>query len=134
MSRTNLRASYAIWCGVGTFLGSWVVNNHYMPDMEAAVSYQDYLNNTIKCKLRRYDPEFVEKMNQDMKAAIARRNDEAAKMKLVDEGKVRLSNLMPEFLREQFYEQKAKMTGSKVASETRAQVEEFVSKVDEDRK
>ena len=51
----------------------------------------------------------------------------------MDEGKVRLTHLMPEVLQEQIYETKAKMTGSGVASETRAQVEEFVSKVTEDR-
>ena len=72
-------------------------------------------------------------MRQDMQAAIERQNERVANMKLADESKVKLTNLMPEALQEQFYETKAKMTGSGVASETRLQVEEFVNKVTEDR-
>ena len=129
----NLRFSYAVCGGIGAFIGSSIVHNYYMPDTETVVSYQDYLNNTVKCPIRRYDPVFLEKMRQDMQAAIERQNEKVANMKLVDEGKVRLTHLMPEVLQEQIYETKAKMTGSGVASETRAQVEEFVSKVTEDR-
>ena len=133
MAIQNLRFSYAVCGGIGAFIGSSIVHNYYMPDTESVVSYQDYLNNTIKCPIRRYDEKFLERMRQDMQAAIERQNERVANMKLADESKVKLTNLMPEALQEQFYETKAKMTGSGVASETRLQVEEFVNKVTEDR-